>query len=62
METYEHQRVPTVVHHPRSPDASPETLRQLAGIISLTGPVPSKKFLEENEIEDQVGSVERDGD
>lgn len=38
-----------VKHHPKSPDASPERLNELAGSIELTGPAPSHKFLEEGE-------------
>jgi hypothetical protein len=36
-------------HRPKSPEASLERLRQLAGIIRLEGegPIPSGKFLEE---------------
>lgn len=41
-----------VTFHPRAPDASRERLRDLAGIISLRGPVPSGKFLEEDSDED----------
>ncbi|MGI8553848.1 MAG: hypothetical protein ACR2PL_24120 [Dehalococcoidia bacterium] len=36
-----------VEHHPRSPNASPEALARLAGVLSLKGPVPSWKFLED---------------
>ena len=41
------KQVPLIVHHPKSPDAGPEQLRQLAGIIELRGPVPSTKFLDD---------------
>jgi hypothetical protein len=38
---------PAVSRHPKSPGASPERLKQLAGIIPLQGPAPSTKFLDE---------------
>jgi hypothetical protein len=41
--------IPGMEHHPRSPNASPEALERLIGVISLTGPVPSWKFMEEDE-------------
>jgi len=41
-----------ITHHPRSPDASPERLDELAGIFSLEGPVLSTKFISE---EDRAG-------
>src|SRR5215213_7953524 len=31
-------------HHPKSPDASAERLRELAGVISLTRPVSLEEF------------------
>ena len=48
-----------VQHHPRSPDASLERLRELAGIITLEGPAPSTKFLE-GEGDDQPSERARD--
>jgi hypothetical protein len=45
------QRRAVLQHHPRSRRASLERLRQLAGVFSLSGPLPSPKFLE-----DQPGS------
>jgi hypothetical protein len=41
-------------YHPRSPHASLEALRMLAGVISLTGPVPSGDLFDD---EDDVGLV-----
>jgi hypothetical protein len=43
---------PGIYHHPRSPLASPERLQELLGSIKLTGPVPSGKFLDEDEDDD----------
>src|SRR5262249_51299512 len=40
---------PHIERHPKSPDANPEKLRSLAGIIALKGPVPSTRFLDEDE-------------
>ena len=51
--------VQVVQHHPRSPDASLERLRELAGIITLEGPAPSTKFLE-GEGDDQPSERARD--
>lgn len=48
-----------IVHHPRSPDASLERLRALAGIISLQHEIMTPRFLEEDEPEPQS---ERDSD
>lgn len=48
-----------IVQHPRSPDATLESLRALSGIIRLTGPVPPWKFLEEEQSEP---ASTRDGD
>jgi hypothetical protein len=49
-------RVRGLHYHPRSPDASLEELRRLAGIIKLNGPVPSRKFLDEDEEGSQVNA------
>ncbi len=46
---FERQRGLRTTYHPKSPDANLERLRELAGIIKLKGPVPSHKFLEEDE-------------
>jgi hypothetical protein len=43
---------PGIYHHPRSPNASPERLKELLGSIKLTGPVPSGKFLDDDEEDD----------
>lgn len=43
------ERRPGVVYHPRSPSASLEELDRLAGIITLTGPVPSWKFMDDED-------------
>ena len=48
-----------IVYHPRSPDASLERLRALSGIIRLTGPVPSWRFLGEDEPEARSGRGRR---
>ena len=45
METV--KKVQAVEHHPRSPDASLERLRALAGIVTIPGPLPSTKFLDD---------------
>ena len=56
---FERQRGLRTTYHPKSPDASLERLRQLAGIIELKGPVPSHKFLEDDEDdEDEDGPAE----
>ncbi len=45
-----------VRHHPKSPHASLERFSQLAGSIALKGPVPSWKFLEdEEELDERAG-------
>jgi hypothetical protein len=41
-------------HHPRSRHASREGLQKLAGVFRLSGPMPSPKFLEEQQVSDQV--------
>ncbi|MBI2760612.1 MAG: hypothetical protein HYX51_04200 [Chloroflexi bacterium] len=60
--TSKRKDVAGTVYHPRSPKASVEYLRQFAGIIALSGPVPSTKFLGDAD-EDGQGdgkSCERD--
>lgn len=52
-----------ITFHPRSPDASPERLRELMGIIKLTGPVPSwRLFDDEDAEEDDRRAGHRAGD
>jgi len=41
------KRLKGLRYHPRSPHASRVRLQQLAGVFSLSGPMPSPKFLEE---------------
>jgi hypothetical protein len=41
------EREATVRFHPKSPDASADRIRELAGRIALTGPAPLRKFLDE---------------
>ena len=41
------RQVPLTVHHPKTPGASLETLRQLSGIVTLTGPVPDVSIFDE---------------
>ena len=48
------QRRAVLQHHPRSRRASLERLRQLAGVFSLTGPMPSPKFLEDQPVADPM--------
>ena len=36
-------------YHSKSPKANPETLRRLAGVIKLSGPVPSKRFFDRDD-------------
>jgi hypothetical protein len=43
---------PGIKYHPRSPDASPERLRQLLGSIKLTGPAPRADIFDDDEEED----------
>lgn len=45
---------PGIYHHPRSPDASPERLRQILGSIKLTGPVPPVDFFDDEEEEEEL--------
>ena len=40
-------------HHPRSPQASVERLREVAGILSLTEPIPAWKLLREENDEER---------
>jgi hypothetical protein len=40
---------PGIWHHPRSPDASPERLRQILGSIKLTGPAPRADLFDDEE-------------
>ena len=55
--------VPAVTHHPKSPDASAEALLRIAGIVSLTRPVPKADMFEEDlEGIDPDRPAERDGD
>lgn len=49
-----------VRYQPKAADASPDRVRDLAGLIVLTGPVPSHKFLEGHTGE--KASHERAGD
>jgi hypothetical protein len=35
-------------HHPKSPTASVEALRKLAGVVALKRPVPDRHFLDES--------------
>jgi hypothetical protein len=41
--------VPTATHYPKTADASIEALRRLAGIVSLTRPVPKTDIFEDDE-------------
>jgi hypothetical protein len=58
------RQVPTVIHHPKSPNASLEALRRLAGIVSLTGSVSKADIFEDEETEDldSARPTERAGD
>lgn len=40
---------PKVEFHPKAPGTDEESFRALAGVIVLKGPVPSTKFIEEDE-------------
>jgi hypothetical protein len=55
-------RVPLIRHHPKAPDASLQSLRSLAGIFALEGPMPSTKLLGEDEHQDEDRPPERGGD
>jgi hypothetical protein len=50
---------PHVVYHPKSSDASPERMRSLAGVIELTGPTPSKHYLDGDLDEDEDDAGDR---
>jgi len=43
------KRRPGIVYRPKSPDASLERLRQLAGIIALSEPITSVRFDEDDD-------------
>ena len=47
------ERDAAITEHPRSPHASTESLRRIAGIIQLSGPVPVSDFLDG---EDEAGA------
>ena len=55
---------PLVVHHPKSPNASAERVRELAGIISLAVHVPFRRPLDDEEEYEDDGTrmSERAGD
>jgi hypothetical protein len=40
-----------VTHHPKSAAASPEALRRLAGVVSLTQPMSKADFFEDEDDE-----------
>jgi hypothetical protein len=42
-----HKSEPAIKHHTKSPNASSERLKKLAGSIPLKRPPPSPKFIEE---------------
>ncbi len=48
---------PPSVYHPRSPKASVERVRALAGIIKLKGPAPSAGFLGQDRAGDADGET-----
>ena len=52
---------PAIRHHPRRADASPERLREVLGSISLTGPVPSWRFLDDDEEDEEPREQDRSG-
>lgn len=49
---------PGIYHHPKSPDASPERLRQVLGSIKLTGPAPRADLFDD---EEEEGEERQDG-
>ncbi|MGD9890258.1 MAG: hypothetical protein AB7R89_03800 [Dehalococcoidia bacterium] len=56
---------PGIYHHPRSPDASLETLNRLAGIITLTEPLPRDllyAWMNDEEEEDGEDWIDRAGE
>lgn len=53
---------PLTRHHPRDPATSLESLRALAGVFALCGPMPSTRFLDsETECRDEDSLSERGG-
>jgi hypothetical protein len=40
------KKTATIKYHPKAPDAGPEHVRRLAGLVALRGPVPSTKFMD----------------
>jgi hypothetical protein len=49
-----------IVHHPRSPDASPDQLREVMGVVSLEAPVQPRSWRLLDDDEDGVQPTDSD--
>ena len=52
-------KLPIAIHHPKTADAELSKFRRVVGSISLSGPIPSKNFWDDDERADDSTRIER---